>query len=287
MAQKNQDFQIVSPDCRSGAAILDQAHNVAVAKSGLPIRTLLVLSIMAGAFIATGAFFMLLVKGDSALSFAPSQILGGLCFSLGLVCVIVAGAELFTGNTLMVSAAINRLISWGSVFRNWGIVIIGNLVGSLIIVALVLGAQFGALNGGSVLDAMISVANSKASLAPEVVFFRAILCNWLVCLAVWMSFAGKTVIDKIFTTIFPVMAFVACGFEHCVANMFLLPLGYFGMNLGNYSGALNLDLISQTLTLSSIASNIGIAILGNIVGGALMVGCAYTLAYKKRVSNKA
>ncbi len=282
MAQHNHNTKGSSLECRSGASILDQAHAVAIAKTKLSIRSLIILSILAGAFIATGAFFMLLVKGDPHLSFAPSQILGGFCFSLGLVCVIVAGAELFTGNTLMVSAALNRLISWSHVFRNWVVVLIGNLIGSLIIVGLILGAQFGSLNGGAVFDAMISTAYTKASLSPEVILFRAILCNWLVCLAVWMSFAGKTVIDKIFTTIFPVMAFVACGFEHCVANMFLLPLGYFGMQTGNYSGSLNLDLISQTLTIGSVGSNIALAIVGNIIGGALMLGCAYAIAYKKR-----
>ena len=162
---------------------------------------------------------------------------------------------------------------------------VGNLVGSLIIVGILLGANFASMNGGAVGDAMINVAYGKISLEPHIIFFRGIMCNWLVCLAVWMGFAGRTVIDKVFTSIFPVMAFVACGFEHCVANMFFLPMGIAALNTYGYAGDIDptkLDAIMQALNVGGACYNIGIATIGNIVGGAIMVGMVYWAAYHKK-----
>ncbi len=283
----SEEVAATKPDCRSAASLFAQAQNVAIGKTKLDVLPAFALSVMAGMLIATGATFMLLVKGDTTLSFAVSQVLGGLTFSLGLLCVIVAGAELFTGNCLMVCAAADKKISWASVFKNWVLVYIGNLVGSLIIVAIILGADFAAMNGGAVGNAMINVAYSKISLAPHVIFFRGIMCNWLVCLAVWMGFAGRTVIDKVFTSTFPIMAFVACGFEHCVANMFILPMGIAALNTYGYVGDIDpgkLDAINQALTVGGACYNIGITTLGNIVGGAIMVGMMYWLAYRKKAA---
>ncbi len=287
MEELKKEVAAAKPDARSAAALFAQAQNVAIGKTKLDIAPAFALSIMAGMMIATGATFMLLVKGDPTLPFAASQVLGGLCFALGLLCVIVAGAELFTGNCLMVCAAASNKISWGAMIKNWVIVYIGNLVGSLIIVALLIGGNFAGMNGGAVGNAMINVAYSKISLAPQVIFFRGIMCNWLVCLAVWMGFAGRTVIDKVFTSIFPVMAFVACGFEHCVANMFFLPMGIAALNTYGYVGdidAAKLDAITQALNVGGACYNIGLATLGNIVGGAIMVGLVYWVAYHKKAA---
>ena len=285
MEELKKEVSAAKPDCRSAAALFAQAQNVAIGKTKLAALPAFALSVMAGMLIATGATFMLLVKGDSTLSFAVSQVLGGLAFSLGLLCVIVAGAELFTGNCLMVCAAADRKISWGAVLKNWALVYVGNLVGSLVIVGILLGANFAGMNNGAVGNAMINVAYSKISLAPEAIFFRGIMCNWLVCLAVWMGFAGRTVIDKVFTTIFPVMAFVACGFEHCVANMFFLPMGIAAFNAYGYAGDIDpakLDAMAQALNAGGACYNIGLATLGNIVGGAIMVGMMYWIAYHKK-----
>lgn len=271
-----------SPDCRSGAALLSQAQTVACAKARAKAGPTFILAVLAGMMIAAGAALMLFVKSDAALGFAPSQILGGFCFSLGLICVIVAGAELFTGNTLMVVAVADKRIAIRAMLRNWGIVYGGNLVGSLLMVALLVGANVGTFNGGAVADAMVSVAYGKIALDPSVIFFRGILCNWLVCLAVWMGFAGRTVIDKVFTTIFPVMAFVACGFEHCVANMFILPAGIVALNLWGYGGTLPPEAVTSALTGGGAVCNIIFATLGNIVGGAVFVGLAYWLSYRKK-----
>lgn len=282
-----EDIAATKPDCRGAAALFAQAQNVAVGKTKLAVGRAFALSILAGMMIGTGATFMLLVKGDPALTFAPSQILGGLCFALGLLCVIVAGAELFTGNCLMVCAASDGKISWGDVLKNWVVVYLGNLVGSLLLVVILLGANFAGMNGGAVGNAMINVAYSKISLGPDVIFFRGIMCNWLVCLAVWMGFAGRTVIDKVFTTIFPVMAFVACGFEHCVANMFFLPMGVAAFNVYGFTGDIDptkLDAMANALNVGGICYNIGLATLGNIVGGAILVGMIYWVAYHKKAA---
>lgn len=275
-------LRAAKPDCRSGAGLLQQAEAVACSKAANGAGRTFVLAILAGMMIGAGASLMLFVKSDAALTFAPSQILGGFCFSLGLICVIVAGAELFTGNTLMVAAAADKRIAVRAMLRNWGIVYVGNLVGSLLLVALMAASGVASLNGGAVSDAMVNVAYNKINLEPGVIFARGILCNWLVCLAVWMGFAGRTVIDKVFTTIFPVMAFVACGFEHCVANMFILPMGIVALATGGYGGTLPLDAVQGVLTWGGAAYNIVFATLGNIVGGAVFVGLAYWLAYRKR-----
>ena len=277
----SEEIAATKPDARSGAALLEQAENIAANKANLPVGRAFALAVLAGMMIGAGASFMLLVKSDSALPFAASQVLGGLCFSLGLICVIVAGAELFTGNALMVAGACDKKCAWSAMLKNWVVVYVGNLVGSLLLVAIMVGANFGGMNGGEVGNAMVNVAYSKISLPAHVIFFRGIMCNWLVCLAVWMGFAGRTVIDKVFTTIFPVMAFVAMGFEHCVANMFFLPMGIASLAVSGYSGAGDVAAIAQALTAGGAAYNIGLATLGNIVGGAVFVSLLYWISYRK------
>lgn len=270
----------LKPDCRSGAALEQKAEAVAIAKTKQPVGRCFALSVLAGMQIALGATLMLFVKSDANLGFATSQLLGGICFSLGLLCVIVAGAELFTGNALMICAAASHKISWGALAKNWTIVYVGNLAGSLLMVGLMTGANIAAMNGGAVGSAIVSVASSKIGLGWGVIFFRGILCNVLVCLAVWMGFAGRTVIDKVFTTILPVMAFVACGFEHCIANMYFLPMAMATLAVGGFPG--DASAAAQTVNIGGAFWNISAATLGNMVGGAVFVGLLYWLAYAKR-----
>mgnify|MGYP004453789963 CR=1 FL=1 len=267
----------IAPDCRSAIDLEAKAEAVALAKTKQSAGCCFVLAVVAGMEIALGATLMLVVKSDTSLSFAASQLLGGVGFSLGLLCVIVAGAELFTGNALMVCATLSRKITWSALVKNWAIVYAGNLVGSLAMVGLMTGAQIASMNGGALGAAIVSVASAKISLEWGTIFFRAILCNVLVCLAVWMGFAGRTVIDKVFTTIIPVMAFVACGFEHCIANMYFLPMGMATLAIGTCDGA-----SAQVVNLAGAVWNISAATLGNIVGGAVFVGLLYWLAYAKR-----
>ncbi len=272
-----------SVEARAGADLERKAEDVAVAKAGQSAITTLALGFLAGLFIGLGALLMLFVKSDAALSFAPAQLLGGLSFSLGLLLVTAAGAELFTGNTLMVCAAASGRIPWRALLCNWALVWPANLAGALFLVLLVWMADAASMNGGAVGDAMVSVAYAKIDLPAQTIFFRAVLCNVLVCLAVWMGFAGRSVIDKVFTTIFPVVAFVACGFEHCIANMFFLPMGLVAAGAGGYAGAgLDAAAVADVVNLGGAAYNILLATAGNIVGGAVVVGGIYWLALRRR-----
>ena len=280
-----EDILATKPDCVAGAALEAKAETVGVNKAHMELDRCFVSAMLAGFFIGLGATFMLIVKADPNMSFGWSQVLGGACFSLGLICVIVAGAELFTGNVLMVCAAASKKIKWGLVVKMWIVVWVGNLIGSLVLVAILTGGNYFGMGSGAVGDAMINVAYSKINLPWMVIFFRGMMCNILVCLAVWMGFAGRTVIDKIFTTIIPVAAFVACGFEHCVANMFFLPMGVTALNVVGYTGEIDptkLEAIQETVTVAGCAYNISAATLGNLVGGAVVVGLAYWFIYRKK-----
>lgn len=276
-----ENLDAIKPDCLAGTALEQKAEAVGVVKSNMEIGRMVVLALMAGMLIGTGALFMTCVKADPTLGFAASNILGGFCFSLGLICVIVAGAELFTGNCLMVIGAASKRFAWAKVLKNWVIVWLGNFAGSLVLVGIVFGCGIMAIKAGdnTIGAQMAAVASGKIGLDAGQIFFRAIMCNFLVCLAVWMGFAGRTVIDKIFTTIFPVMAFVAMGFEHCVANMFLLPMGVIAAACG-----FGTEAQMALCTWGGAFYNIGLATLGNIVGGCVFVGFVYWFGYRKKRS---
>lgn len=277
-----EDIAATKPDCVAGAGIEAKGETVGVNKAGMEMRSVIPLAILAGMFIGMGALFMTYVKADQTLSFAASSVLGGLVFSLGLICVVVAGAELFTGNSLMVMAALSKKISWADLGKNWVVVWVFNLVGSLILVGIIFGCGVMAVKAGdnTIGNQMVVVASGKINLNPVQIFFRGIMCNLLVCLAVWMGFAGRTVIDKIFTCIFPVMAFVAMGFEHCVANMFFLPMGVLAAGQG-FGTQLDAALLAN-VTWGGACYNIVVATIGNIVGGAIFVGVMYWWAYHKK-----
>lgn len=276
-----EDIAATKPDCLAGAAIEAKGESVGVGKAKMDLSTIAPLGILAGIFIGTGALFMTYVKADQTLGFAASSVLGGVVFSLGLICVVIAGAELFTGNMLMTMAALSRKITWGELAKNWVVVWVFNLLGSLVLVAVVFFCGVMAVKAGdnTIGNQMVAVASGKINLGADQIFFRGIMCNFLVCMAVYMGFAGRTVIDKIFTCIFPVMAFVAMGFEHCVANMFFLPMGVLAAGAGY--GAVDAALLAN-VTWTGAAYNIAFATLGNIVGGAIFVGLLYWLAYHKR-----
>ena len=283
MNKENGRLPAPDPTCLSAAALEAKAETVGVGKASLELGRCFALAIMAGMQIGLGALFMLFVKSDSSLPFAGSQVLGGVCFSVGLICVIVAGSELFTGNNLMVMAKFSGKISWGALLKNWVVVWVGNFAGALLLAAVVFACGSASMNGDGVGNAMVSVATAKINLPWITIFFRGVLCNLLVCLAVWMGFAGKSVVDKIFTSIFPVMAFVACGFEHCVANMFFLPMGVLAYSAG-FGG--EVAQAGACMSVSGVLYNISAATLGNIVGGAVIVGCIYWIAYHRKAAAK-
>lgn len=252
-----------------------RAEDAGEIKARLPIGRMFALAVLAGAFIALGGSFMLVVRADSSLPFAITQVLGGFVFCLGLFLVFVAGAELFTGNCLMAAGALSGLYGWSRVARNWIVVYAGNAVGAMAVALLMMCCDAASAASGAFGAAACSVALSKASLAPGVAFARGIMCNILVCLAVWMGFAARTVVDKLACALLPVMAFVALGFEHSIANWFFLPYGYLVQAAG---GAVE---IGSAISFGGIASNLFFVTLGNIVGG-VAIAAIYWFAYARK-----
>jgi formate/nitrite transporter len=261
----------------SPAEIQDSVEKVGVKKATLPFLPSFMLSIMAGGSIGLGALYYTIVASDSDLSFATIRVVGGVVFSLGLALVLVAGAELFTGNNLIVMAWASGKISTKQVLRNWAIVYCGNFVGSIGLVILVLFSHHLDMNGGRIGLTILNTAVAKIS--PDVVtlFFKGILCNLLVCLGVWLAYAGRSVTDKIVGLILPVSAFVAAGFEHCIANMYFLPMAWLLTETGKTPAGFD----TSVITIGGIIHNLVPVTLGNIVGGSGFVGFAYWLIYRK------
>ncbi|HIS40174.1 MAG TPA: formate/nitrite transporter family protein [Candidatus Aphodovivens avistercoris] len=248
----------------------------AVGKTLSPLPRLFVSSMLAGAFIAFGALFFCLVSSDAALPFAATRVLGGACFCLGLVLVICCGAELFTGNMLMVGAFGAGAVSWRAVLKNWALVWTGNLAGALLAVAVAFFAQVASMNGGGVGEAMVNVAAGKAVFDVPALFFKGVLCNVFVCLAVRIGFSARSIADKVVGVLLPITAFVACGFEHCVANMFFLPMGLLQNLLG--AGA------AGAVDPLAVLVNLAVVTLGNVVGGVVVGGAYWFLFGNRRTS---
>jgi formate transporter len=254
-------------DAYSPPQIAQLVKQAGANKARMPVMQTLVLGILAGAFIAFGAMFYTLVVTGSTLGFGPTRLLGGVAFSLGLILVVVAGAELFTGNNLIVMAWADGLIGGGEVLRNWALVYGANLAGAVASAVIVHLSGMTALDGGAVGRTAIAIARAKVELAPDAAFFRGLLCNALVCLAVWLCVAARGVADKILAILFPIAAFVGLGFEHSVANMYLIPLAWL-------AGA-------EGVTLSGFATNLAAVTAGNIVGGAGLVALTYWFCYPR------
>ena len=240
-----------------------------VNKARTDFLTLFVLAVLAGSFISLGAIFYIVVTTDSALGLGLTRLIGGLAFSLGLILVVVAGAELFTGNNLIAMAWASGLIRFREVVRNWSIVYLGNVVGCLATVLLVVLADVAGLGEGAVGEAAIRIAWSKVSLTSVEAFFRGILCNVFVCLAVWLAIGARSVAGKIMAIVFPITAFVTIGLEHSIANWFFVP---YGMFLGGQA----------LVPVSGFALTIIVVTVGNIIGGTLLVAGVYWVAYLRR-----
>lgn len=234
-----------------------------VTKARLPLVQTLSLAILAGVFIALGAAAYAAVMTGVDASFGPARFLGGIVFSLGLILVVVGGAELFTGNSLMVMATVDRLITPGELAKNWVIVYFGNFIGAIFAASMI---WLSGIVSGSTADFVVSSAMFKTSLSWTELFIRGIWCNVLVCLAIWLSLAARTVVGKIMAIIWPVSTFVLLGFEHSVANMYLIPQGM---------------LAGAPVTFEDLFRNLVFVTFGNIVGGGGGVALAYHFAYGK------
>jgi formate transporter len=260
----------------SPAEIKEAVEKVGVKKAGLPFLTSLMLAVIAGGGIGLGALYYTIVVSDAELSFAAARVTGGLAFSLGLVVVLVGGAELFTGNNLIVMAWASGNVSTGRMLRNWVVVYFGNLIGALGLVVLVLLSHHLDMNGGRVGLSVLNTAAAKIQPDAVTLFFKGVLCNLLVCLAVWLAYAGRSVTDKVVALLLPVSAFIAAGFEHCVANMYFLPLAWLMSRTGHVPAGFD----ASSITLGGIMHNLVPVTLGNIVGGAGLVGAMYWTIYR-------
>jgi formate transporter FocA len=270
----------------------EKAEAAGVKKAELSIGTTFILAVLAGAFIALGAIFATTVTAGAAgyLPFGVVRLLGGLVFCLGLVLVVVAGAELFTGNNLIVMAWASRRIATLGLLRNWTIVYAGNLVGALATAALLVASGQYAFGAGSIGLNALAIAEAKCSLGFVQAFALGILCNALVCLAVWLCFSARSTTDKILSILFPITAFVAAGFEHCVANMYFVPVALLIAEFAPAEFWQSVDRLAvdyPTLTWSRFAiGNLLPVTLGNVVGGSLLVGAVYWIVYRKGASDE-
>ena len=254
--------------------IAARVESIGVAKARLPLLSLLMLSMLAGAFIGLGALYFTLIRSDPALGFAAKQVLGGVAFSLGLLLVVVAGAELFTGNNLLAMAWADGKISTLDLLRNWAIVGCGNFVGAAGLALLVFLSRHPEMNHAAIAQEYLRIAAAKVAMPFWTAFFRGVLCNVLVCMAVWMALAGRSVVDKAVAIVFPISAFVAAGFEHSIANMYFIPLAMLLQAVDTYDGS-----SVQAISWTGFISNMVPVLLGNIVGGSVLVGLVYYIIY--------
>jgi formate/nitrite transporter len=269
--------------------------DIGVKKSATGTEATFVLAVLAGAFIALGAAFattvgagaMVVTTADGqaasiALPFGLNRLLVGVAFSLGLILVVVGGAELFTGNVLIVMAWASRRVSTARLLRNWAIVYTGNLVGALGTAALVVLGGWYRIGSGSVGAAAMTTAAGKVAHTPLEAFFLGILCNILVCLAVWLTYSARSTTDRILAIVPPVAAFVAMGFEHSIANLFFIPVAIAIRAVAppEFWTAAHLDPNAfATVDVGGLIANQIPVLLGNVVGGAVFVAAVYWLVF--------
>ena len=291
--------QIVTFETILPASMAERAEQTGVRKASTDLLTLLVLSVLAGAFISFGAVFATTVSaGSAAIASADGttslvaippygimRLLTGLVFSLGLVLVVIAGAELFTGNNLIVMAWASGKVRTSDLLFNWTIAFIGNVVGAFATAVLMFCTTQYTFGGGAVGLTALSIASGKTALAFGPALALGIMCNALVCLAIWMSYSARTNIDRVVTVVPPIAAFVAAGFEHCIANIYFIP---FGLLIKAGAGQTFWTSIGRTaadfpdLTWTNFVANLVPVTIGNVIGGSLMVGLIYWFVYLRK-----
>ncbi|MBK8025269.1 MAG: formate/nitrite transporter family protein [Chloroflexi bacterium] len=260
--------------------IAARAAELGVRKANMTLITTLVQAIMAGGFVSLGALFATVAVAGTAgvVPYGLVRVMFGLVFCLGLVLIVLAGAELFTGNNLIAMAWASRKVTTRSLLRNWALVYTGNFIGSLITAILVYAGREYSFGGGAIGQSALSIANMKVQFEFGQSIALGILCNALVCMAIWLTLGGRTTTDKILAIIFPITAFVAAGFEHSIANMYFIPIALLIKTFDPAFAAstgMNLD----ALTLSGFFGNLIPVTIGNIIGGVIMVGAMYWFLY--------
>ena len=264
-----------------------RAEAIGVHKAKLDLLSLFVLAVLAGPFIGFGSMFATVVSvgAEGAMPFGVTRLLAGLVFSLGLILVIVGGAELFTGNALIILAWVSRKVSTPALLRNWAIVFAGNLAGGLATAGLVFASGQYQFGDGAVGAAALDQANAKGALGFGQALALGVLCNVLVCLACWLCYSARSTTDRIIAIIFPIAAFVAGGFEHSVANMYAIPIGLmieawappeFWQSIGRTAADY------PSLSWARFGHNLLPVVIGNIIGGGALVGGVYWMVYLRK-----
>jgi formate transporter len=269
--------EIFGLDAFSPKEIAARIEAVGVVKARLPLLSMVMLGVLAGGFIGLGALYSVLIASDATLGFGTARLLGGITFSLGLVLVVVAGAELFTGNNLLAMAWADGKITTREVLLNWLIIALSNFAGAAALAVIVYLSHHTDMNGGAVAAQYVQLAAVKCAMPFGEAFFKGVLCNFLVCMAIWMAMAGRTVTDKVLAIVFPISAFVAAGFEHSIANMYIIPLAMLLNDNGAAPPVAGADLINWI----GFARNLGPVILGNLVGGSVLVALVYHVIYRR------
>jgi|KBSSwiStaDraftv2_1062776.scaffolds.fasta_scaffold559013_2 formate/nitrite transporter len=290
-AEKTARPQAVTIDTMVPLEMAVRAEQSGVNRAAMDSLTVFVLSLMGGAFVAFGAIFATTVSAGAGPSdYGVTRLLVGVVFSAGLIMVVVGGAELFTGNNLVVMAWASGKVKTRALLWNWVLAFAGNCIGAIVTAGLVFYSTQYTFGGGAVGLVALTTANTKAALAPVPAFTLGILCNALVCIAVWMCFSARTNIDRAVTIIPPIAAFAAAGFEHCIANAYFIPLGLFikagaDDTFWNSIGKTAADF--PALTWTNFFGNLLPVTAGNIIGGSLLVGAVYWFVYLRRQKSHA
>jgi formate/nitrite transporter len=294
MTKQSADDSTASPQTITFDAVMPPAMAVRAEASGVKrasmgLTTLLALSVLAGAFISFGAIFATTLNAGSAeLPYGVGRLLFGLAFTAGLIMVVIAGAELFTGNNLLVMAWAGRKVTTGAVLINWVLSFAGNFVGAIATAGLMFYTTQYTFGGGSVGLVALNIASAKTSLAFIPALTLGIMCNALVCVAVWMCFSARTNIDRVVTVIPPIAAFAAAGFEHSIANIYFIPMGLFIKagapdSFWKAIGKTAADFPQLTWNNFFVGNLLPVTI-GNIIGGSIMVAAVYWFVYLRKES---
>lgn len=279
--QSTPRFPTTGLDALPPAEIAERAEAIGVAKVAMSAATVFALAVLAGAFIALGAVFATTVAaGGTDLPYGTVRLLAGLVFSLGLILVVIAGAELFTGNNLITMAWASRKVSTRRLLGNWALVYVGNLIGAIATAGLMYLTRQYTFGDGQVGASALTIAAAKTDLAFVQAIALGAFCNALVCLAVWLTYGAHSLTDKVLAIIPPIAAFVAAGFEHSVANMYFIPIGLFIKSDSSWVDSTSgLPNVSELTWTGFVTDNLVPVTIGNILGGAVMVGLVYWFIY--------
>ena len=278
--------QVVTFDAIMPASMAVRAEQSGIKRASTDPLIVLVLSVLAGAFISFGAIFATTVTAGVGLPYGVARLLSGLVFSVGLIMVVIAGAELFTGNNLIVMAWANGKVKGRALLMNWVLSFTGNFIGAFLTAVLMFYTTQYTFGDGAVGLVALNTANTKASLAFVPALTLGIMCNALVCLAVWMCFSARTNIDRVVTAVPPIAAFAAAGFEHCIANIYFIPMGLFikaGASQSFWTAIGKTASDYPELTWSNFfLGNLVPVTIGNIIGGSIMIGAVYWFVYLRK-----